>query len=147
MIPESYARIYMRNDKVGLHLVCEKKYDFIIYDKQILSMVSNLTKYRRVKYRNAKGKEAIGYPAGEIWGKFETYNDDTYGKIIICIGPNGEDIEIDEVTKKPINLVKEHVFLLPLADFKKFAVVLKLMKEQKELFTEFLEGAEMEVGI
>lgn len=146
MNPKSYARIYMRREKVGLRLVCEKKYNFILYSHALLSMVNYPASYRRVKYRNAILKEAIGYPAGEVWAVLEKHAD-SHAKITVCIGPKNEDIEVDERTKKPINLLKEYVFFLPLADFKKFIDVLKLMKKQKHFFFEALEVADTEVGI
>jgi hypothetical protein len=99
-------------------------------------MVSNPATYRRVKYRNAI-KEAVGYPAGEVWAMLEKH-EGSHAKITVCIGPKNEDIELDERTEKPINLLKEHVFHLPLADFKKFIDVLQLMKKQKSLFSEAL---------
>jgi hypothetical protein len=125
-------------------MVSEKRYEFILYDKQLLSMTMNPSKYRRVKYRNSRGKEAIGYPAGEIWGMFEVYNGGNHARISICIGPNGEDIETND-SKELINLSRKYVFLLPIEDFKKFIGVLELMKDQKDRFKEFLEDAEMEI--
>jgi hypothetical protein len=146
MIPESFARIESRGGKVGIHFVSENRRDFFVYDKQLLSMVSNPGKYRRVKYRNSKGKEAIGYPAGEVWGIFESYNGGNHAKVTICIGPNGENIERSD-KKKPVNLLSQPVFILPMADFTKLYGALALMSRQKEVFFDYLNGAEMEVDL
>jgi len=146
MIPESFARIESRGDRVGVHFVSEKRRDFFVYDKQLLSMVTNSGKYRRVKHRNSQGKEAIGYPAGEVWGHFESYNGGNHAKITICIGPNGENIELSD-KKKPVNLLSQYVFILPMDDFTKLYVVLALMSRQKEAFFDYLNGSEMEVDL
>mgnify|MGYP001485723587 CR=1 FL=1 len=146
MIPESFARITNRGDKVGLHIVSEKRFNFFVYDRQFLSMIKNPGKYRRVKNRNSKGKEAIGYPAGEVWGIYETHNAGSHAKIVFCIGPNGEDIELSD-KKKPINLARQHTFFLPMEDLKKFYEVLSLMNRQKDSFDDYLNGAEMEIDL
>lgn len=144
MLTKSCARILDRRERVGLHLVSVKRQEFILYDTQLLSMVSNPGKYRRVKYRNSQGKEAIGYPAGEVWGMYESHDGGLYAKITIFIGPNGEDIKLDD-SKEPINLSRQIVFFLSTEEFEKFVGVLELMKEQKDIFKELLEGAEMEI--
>lgn len=146
MIPETYGRIRERGDKVGLHLVSEKRFDFFVYDRQFLSMIKNPGKYRRIKNRNSKGKEAIGYPAGEVWGIFESHNAGSHAKILICIGPNGEDIELND-KKKPINLIKQHTFFLPMEDLKVIYGALSLMNRQKEFFFDYLNGSEMDVDM
>jgi hypothetical protein len=146
MIPESFARIESRGGKVGIHFVSEKRREFFVYDKQLLSMVSNPGKYHRVKHRNSQGKEAIGYPAGEVWGIFESYNGGSHAKVTICIGPNGENIELSD-KKMPANLLSQYVFFLPMEDFTKLYGALALMSRQKDAFFDYLNGAEMEVAL
>jgi hypothetical protein len=140
---KSCARIDVRKDRLGLHLVNEYRQQYFLYAKPLMTMVTWPEEYARVKLRNAPQKPAIGYPAGDVWGVFESGEDEI--TITLLIGPRDLNIELNRQTQEPENVVAGQTYILPNEEFDMLYQALELMVHQKEEFQDLLDGAETSI--
>jgi len=134
----SFAQLFLRGEKLGLHLVNDRGQDFILYSKALTAMVKRPETYVRVKHRNRSGKEMVGYHLGEIWGRLDL-DDKKFVQITLFLGEIHQNIALNPVSDEPENIVSRYVFTLIKEDFEIYFNAIALMVGQNALFEDLLD--------
>lgn len=144
MFGKAFARISIREGRLGLHLVNEYRQQYFLYANTLRVLVKRPEEYARVKARGSFDKPVTGCPAGDVWGVLEPYDDEV--EITLVIGPRDQDIEMNLETQEPENVVAGQTYILPWQEFETLYQALELMVGQQGAFRELLEDAETAIA-